>query len=109
MPVVVATAGLVWATLLLAGGGLVLLRARDDLQRIVALDLLVAVVISLLALLSYLRDVSWYLDAALALALLSFVATIAAARYAGAQGLPGPAGPADPGEPGGPAFEQGDR
>ena len=32
------------------------------------------------ALLSYLRDVSYYLDAALALAALSFVATLAAAR-----------------------------
>jgi multicomponent Na+:H+ antiporter subunit F len=101
MPVIVATAGLVWATLLLAGGGLVLLRARDDLQRIVALDLLVAVVISLLALLSYLRGVSWYLDAALALALLSFVATLAAARYVSAQGLPGPS---NQGEPDGPVF-----
>jgi multicomponent Na+:H+ antiporter subunit F len=31
--------------------------------------------------LSYLRDVGYYLDAAVALALLSLVATVAAARY----------------------------
>jgi multicomponent Na+:H+ antiporter subunit F len=38
-------------------------------------------VIELLAVLSYVRDVGFYLDAAVALSLLSFVATIAAARY----------------------------
>ncbi len=38
-------------------------------------------VIALLAMLSYLRDVGYYLDAAVALALLSFTATVAAARY----------------------------
>jgi metal-dependent amidase/aminoacylase/carboxypeptidase family protein len=37
--------------------------------------------IALLALLSYLRHTSYYLDAALALALLSFVSTLAAARH----------------------------
>ncbi|MGH8929361.1 MAG: monovalent cation/H+ antiporter complex subunit F [Egibacteraceae bacterium] len=72
---------LAWATLLLAGGGFALLRARHTIQRILALDLLVTVVIQLLALLAYLRDSSYYLDAALALALLSFVATLAAARH----------------------------
>jgi multicomponent Na+:H+ antiporter subunit F len=44
------------------------------------------IVIGLLALLSYLRDRSYYLDASLALALLSFVATLAAARYYGEGG-----------------------
>ncbi|MGH3757730.1 monovalent cation/H+ antiporter complex subunit F [Actinophytocola sp.] len=68
-------------TLLLVAGGLALVRARDVLQRVVALDLLAVIVISLLALLSYLRGQAYYLDAAVALALLSFVATVAAARY----------------------------
>ncbi|MDQ3763560.1 MAG: monovalent cation/H+ antiporter complex subunit F [Actinomycetota bacterium] len=77
IPVIPALA---WMTLPLVAGGLVLIRARDVLQRIVALDLLAVLVTSLLALVSYLRDQLYYLDAAVALALLSFVATVAAAR-----------------------------
>lgn len=72
---------LTWMTLLLVGGGLLLLRSRDMLQRIIVSDLLASIVIALLALLSYWRETSYYLDAALALALLSFVSTLAAARY----------------------------
>ena len=70
-----------WATVLLVGGGVLLLRADDALHRILALDVLVAIVIALLTILSYLRDVSYYIDAALALALLSFTATLVAARH----------------------------
>ncbi|SDF41307.1 multicomponent Na+:H+ antiporter subunit F [Lentzea fradiae] len=81
MPGFVIIPALVWATLLLVAGGLALVRARDVLQRIVALDLLAVIVIALLALLSYLRGQPYYLDAAVALALLSFVATVATARY----------------------------
>jgi multicomponent Na+:H+ antiporter subunit F len=69
-----------WATLLLVAGGLLLLRARDTLHRILALDVIVTIVVALLTLLSYVRDVSYYIDAALALALLSFTATLVAAR-----------------------------
>lgn len=72
---------LVWMTLLLVGGGLMLLWSRDMLKRIIVSDLLASIVIALLALLSYWRETSYYLDAALALALLSFVSTLAAARY----------------------------
>ena len=72
---------LVWVTLLLVVGGLVLLRARDAVQRLVAMDLLAVLVIALLALLSYLVDQPYYFDAAVALALLSLVSTVAAARY----------------------------
>jgi multicomponent Na+:H+ antiporter subunit F len=81
MPTVVLVPALVWVTLLLVAGGLALIRARDVLQHVVAFDSLAALVIALLALLSYLRDVGYYLDAAVALALLSFTATVAAARY----------------------------
>ena len=70
-----------WATLLLFGGGVLLLRARDTLQRVLALDVLVSIVVALLTILSYLRNVSYYIDAALALALLSFAATLVAARH----------------------------
>lgn len=80
MPEPVLIAAFSWATLLLVAGGVVLLRARDTLHRIIALDALVSIVIMLLALLSYLRDVSYYIDAALGLALLSLTATFAATR-----------------------------
>ena len=71
MPEVVVDIAAGWATLLLFGGGLLLLRAPDTLHRVLALDVLVAIVIILLTILSYLRDVSYYIDAALALALLA--------------------------------------
>jgi multicomponent Na+:H+ antiporter subunit F len=70
-----------WVTLLLVAGAVLLLRARDTLHRVLALDVLVALLIALLIILSYLRDVSYYIDAALSLALLSFTATLVAARY----------------------------
>ena len=81
MPAWLLVAALVWVTLLLVVGGLVLLRARDAVQRLVAMDLLAVLVIALLALLSYLLDQPYYFDAAVALALLSLVSTVAAARY----------------------------
>jgi multicomponent Na+:H+ antiporter subunit F len=86
LPAIAFAVALAWSTLLLIVGGVVLLRARDVFQRIVALDLLATLVVSILALLSYLQDVSYYMDAAVALALLSFVSTVAAARYLGSGG-----------------------
>jgi multicomponent Na+:H+ antiporter subunit F len=83
---VVTTIGLVWVTLLLVAGGLLLLRARDVFQRIVALDALSVLVVCLLALLAYRRDEAYWFDAAVALALLSLVASVAAARYLGSGG-----------------------
>ena len=70
-----------WVTLLLVAGAVLLLRAPDTLHRVLALDVLVALIVALLVILSYLRDVSYYIDAALSLALLSFTATLVAARY----------------------------
>jgi multicomponent Na+:H+ antiporter subunit F len=83
MPEVAVTIGAGWATLLLVAGGLLLLRSDDKLHRVLALDVLVIIVIALLTLLSYLRDVSYYIDAALALALLSFTATLVVVRRGG--------------------------
>lgn len=83
---VVLVIALIWVTVLLVAGALALLRARDSLQRVVALDLLASIVIALLAMLCYLRGEAYYFDAAVALALLSFVSTVAAARYLGSGG-----------------------
>jgi multicomponent Na+:H+ antiporter subunit F len=83
MPDLAISIGAAWATLLLVAGGLLLLRSRDKLHRVLALDVLVMIVVALLTLLSYLRDVSYYIDAALALALLSFTATLVVVRRGG--------------------------
>jgi multicomponent Na+:H+ antiporter subunit F len=70
-----------WATLLLVAGGLLLLRTPGVLQRVLALDVLAVIVIALLAALSYVRDVSYYIDAGLGIALLALASTLVAARY----------------------------
>ncbi len=73
--------GVVWVAVLL---GIVVIKvatSRTTGQKILALDLLTLVLIGLLALVAGETQRSDTLDAALALALLSFVATLAAARY----------------------------
>lgn len=81
MPEFVTTIAVLWATLLLVAGGVLILRAPDTLHRVLALDVLVSVLIILLTLLSYQQDLSYYIDAAIGLALLSFTATLVAARH----------------------------
>jgi len=74
--------GVAWMALLLGGCVVLVVRGATVLERIVALDLLVLVLVGLLALVGGEDQRTYALDAALALALLSFVATLAAARYA---------------------------
>ena len=62
MPEIVLEIALGWVTLLLAAGSLLILRARDTLHRVLALDVLVALTVALLVILSYLRDVSYYIE-----------------------------------------------
>lgn len=81
MPELAAEIAVGWAALLLVAGGLVLLRSHDALHRVLALDVLGAIVIVLLTALSYLDGVSYYIDAGLAIALLAFTATLVAVRY----------------------------
>ena len=81
MPEVVVLVAFAWSTLLLGVAGLLLLRAPDTLHRILALDVLATILIMVLTTLSYVHRVSYYIDAALALALLSFAATLVATRY----------------------------
>ena len=81
MPEIVVAVAFGWATLLLLAGGVLLLRSADALHRVLALDVLVAIVVMLLTVLSYLRDASYYVDAALALALLSLTSTLVAVRH----------------------------
>ena len=68
IPDVVLVVAFGWAAVLLVAGGLLLLRARDGLHRLLVLDVLGSIVIMMLATLSYLNGVPYYIDAALAVA-----------------------------------------
>ncbi|MDN5698113.1 MAG: monovalent cation/H+ antiporter complex subunit F [Rubrobacter sp.] len=73
----------VWTTLLIIVSALAVVRLRTTAQRILALDTLTLVLVGLLVLFTDAFGTPYYLDAALVLALLAFVATLAAARYHG--------------------------
>ncbi len=81
MPDLVVVGAFAWSTLLLAAAGLVLLRAPDTLHRVLALDVLATMLIVVLTTLSYVDGRSYYIDAALGLALLSLAGTLVATRY----------------------------
>ena len=83
MHTVVFYAAALWMTVLLGTGIVLVIRAPSILSRIIALDMLILILIALLVLLSDTLRVPYFLDAALVLALLSFAATLAAARYEG--------------------------
>lgn len=74
-------AAAVWMTVLLGTVVILLLRARSTLIRILALDTLTLILIALLIIYADVQGEAYYVDAALILALLSFVSTIAAARF----------------------------
>jgi multicomponent Na+:H+ antiporter subunit F len=86
MPEIVTFAAFGWSVVLLGVAGLILLRAPDTLHRVLALDVLATVLIIVLTTLSYVNGVSYYIDEALALALLSFASTLAAVRYLNRRG-----------------------
>jgi len=81
MHTVVFYAAVLWMTVLLAAGIVLVIRAPSMPSRILTLDMLVLILVALLVLLSDTLRVAYFLDAALVLALLSFATTIAAARY----------------------------
>ncbi|HSI81313.1 MAG TPA: monovalent cation/H+ antiporter complex subunit F [Solirubrobacterales bacterium] len=80
---VVFYAASVWVAGLIIACAVLVLRARSAASRIVALDMLVLLVIALLVLWSDAEGVPYFLDAALLLALLAFMGTLAAARFHG--------------------------
>jgi multicomponent Na+:H+ antiporter subunit F len=73
-------AATIWMTVLLAAIVVFATRARSNAVRILALDALTLVLVALLVLYSTASGQSYYFDAALALALVSFIGTVAAAR-----------------------------
>jgi multicomponent Na+:H+ antiporter subunit F len=70
-----------WVALLIAVSVALTLRARTVLVRVLAIDVVTTMLVGLLGLFAGGRDSAHYLDAALVLALLAFVGTLAAARY----------------------------
>lgn len=73
--------GVIWMTALLLTTIVLVFRARTSMTRILALDTLALVLIALLALYTTTTETSYYLDAAILLALLSFIATLVSSRY----------------------------
>ncbi len=70
-----------WVTALLIVCAVAVARLRSTAARILAFDTLTIVTVCLLVIYSTAEDVSYYMDAALILALLAFIGTLAAARY----------------------------
>ena len=71
----------VWMTVLLGVSVVFVVRARSAMVRILGLDVLTLILVAFLILYADASRTPYFLDAALALALFSFVATLAAARY----------------------------
>jgi multicomponent Na+:H+ antiporter subunit F len=72
-----------WMTILLVTSAAAVIRPRSTASRILALDMLTLILVALLVLYSAANRSSYYMDAALVLSLLAFVATLVLARYHG--------------------------
>ena len=73
----------VWMTVLLVVGAAEVIRLRETAARILALDMLTLILAALLILYADANRSSYYMDAALILSLLAFVATLVLGRYHG--------------------------
>ena len=71
----------VWMTVLLVAGVIRVVRAGTPLGRLLALDMLSLILVGLLVLYAGSEEQPYFLDAALGLALLSFITTVAVARH----------------------------
>ncbi len=72
-----------WMTVLLAVSVAAVIKIQSTAGRILALDMLTLILVALLVLYADATRSPYYLDAALILALLAFIGTVAAARYHG--------------------------
>ena len=80
---VVFYAAFVWMTVLLVVSAAAVIRLRSTASRILALGMLTLILVALLVLYADANRTSYYLDAALVLSLLAFVATLVLFRYHG--------------------------
>jgi multicomponent Na+:H+ antiporter subunit F len=76
-------AAAVWMTILLALLVIFAIRTRSTTVRILAIDALALVLVALLVFYSTFSQQPYYLDAALAISLFSFIGTVVAARRLG--------------------------
>ena len=76
-------AAVVWMTVLLAVGVIAVIGISSTAGRILALDTLTLILVSLLVLYGTAQRTAYYHDVALVLALLAFIGTLAVARYYG--------------------------
>ena len=83
MHTVVSYFAFAWMTVLLAVSVAAVIRLPTTAGRILALDTLTLILVALLVLYADALRSPYYLDAALILALLAFIGTVAAARYHG--------------------------
>lgn len=72
---------MIWLVVLFSVCVVMIARAKSGLVRVLSLDTLSLVLVAVLIVYSSTTGTSYYLDAALVLALISFVSVIAAARY----------------------------
>ncbi len=72
-----------WMTVLLVTSVAAVIRLRSTAGRILALDMLTLILVALLVLYAAANRSSYYMDAALVLSLLAFLATLVLARYHG--------------------------
>ncbi len=72
-----------WMTVLLVVSAAAVIRLRSTVGRVLALDMLTLILVALLVLYSVANRSSYYMDAAVVLSLLAFVATLVLARYHG--------------------------
>ena len=80
---VVFYAAFVWMTVLLVVTAAAVIRLRSTAGRILALDMLTLILVALLVLYADANRTSYYLDTALVVSLLAFVATLVLSRYHG--------------------------
>lgn len=72
---------ILWIAVLAGVTMFVIIRADSMITRILALDTLGVMLVAVLVLFAGAREVAFYLDAALLLALFAFIQTMVAARY----------------------------
>ena len=80
---IVFYAAFVWMTVLLVVSAAAVIRLRSTAARILALDMLTLILAALLILYADANRSPYYMDAALILSLLAFVATLVLGRYHG--------------------------
>lgn len=78
---------MIWLVVLFGVCVVMVARAKSGLVRVLSLDTMTLVLVALLIVYSSTTHTSYYLDAALVLALLSFISVLTVARYHGERRL----------------------